>query len=103
MAYIKGNSVPHANLGVLDQLIASRHELAQVHCKGNSSFDNRKSLTEHFDTIHDKTHKLCGEKLLCKESVYPNHEIHICIPYGVSRINKNELKKKEKKKKNQEE
>ncbi|VVA10969.1 Hypothetical predicted protein [Prunus dulcis] len=103
MAYIKGNSVPHANLGVLDQLIASRHELAQVHCKGNSSFDNRKSLTEHFDTIHDKTHKLCGEKLLCKEPVYPKHEIHICIPYGVSRINKNELKKKEKKKKNQEE
>ncbi|BBG98246.1 hypothetical protein Prudu_007598 [Prunus dulcis] len=70
-----------------------------VHCKGNSSFDNRKSLTEHFDTIHDKTHKLCGEKLLCKEPVYPKHEIHICIPYGVSRINKNELKKK----KNQEE
>ncbi|XP_008234377.1 PREDICTED: probable mitochondrial intermediate peptidase, mitochondrial isoform X1 [Prunus mume] len=30
MAYIKGNSVPHANLGVLDQLIASRHELAQI-------------------------------------------------------------------------
>ncbi|CAL9008527.1 unnamed protein product, partial [Prunus brigantina] len=28
MTYIKGNSVPHANLGVLDQLIASRHEFA---------------------------------------------------------------------------
>lgn len=30
MAYIKGNSVPRANLGVLDKLIAARHELAQV-------------------------------------------------------------------------
>ncbi|XP_034206279.1 mitochondrial intermediate peptidase, mitochondrial-like [Prunus dulcis] len=36
MAYIKGNSVPHANLGVLDQLIASRHELAQVSLYLNS-------------------------------------------------------------------
>ncbi|KAK9914089.1 hypothetical protein M0R45_037885 [Rubus argutus] len=30
LAYIKGNSVPQANLGVLDKLIATRHELAQV-------------------------------------------------------------------------
>ncbi|KAJ8771406.1 hypothetical protein K2173_026583 [Erythroxylum novogranatense] len=30
MAYIKGNSVPHANLEVLDKLIAARHELAQI-------------------------------------------------------------------------
>ncbi|CAL9008528.1 unnamed protein product, partial [Prunus brigantina] len=74
----------------------------KVHCKGNSSFDNRKSLTEHFDTIHDKTHKLCGEKLLCKEPVYPKHETHICIPSGVSRINKNEIKKKKKKKNHEE-
>lgn len=34
MAYIKGNSVPHANLGVLDRLIAARHELAQVPLNG---------------------------------------------------------------------
>lgn len=30
MAYIQGNSVPHANLEVLDKLAAARHELAQV-------------------------------------------------------------------------
>ncbi|GAB2265363.1 Mitochondrial intermediate peptidase [Dionaea muscipula] len=30
MAYIKGNSVPRANLDVLDKLIAARHELAQL-------------------------------------------------------------------------
>lgn len=30
MVYIQGNSVPHANHGVLEKLIASRHELAQV-------------------------------------------------------------------------
>ncbi|KAA8539812.1 hypothetical protein F0562_026504 [Nyssa sinensis] len=30
MAYIQGNSVPHANLGVLDKLIAARHEIAQI-------------------------------------------------------------------------
>lgn len=30
MAYIEGNSVPVANLGVLDKLIAARHELAQI-------------------------------------------------------------------------
>ncbi|KAK6926367.1 Peptidase M3A/M3B catalytic domain [Dillenia turbinata] len=30
LAYIQGNSVPHANLGVLDKLIAARHEIAQI-------------------------------------------------------------------------
>lgn len=30
MAYVQGNSVPHANLEVLDKLIATRHEFAQV-------------------------------------------------------------------------
>lgn len=30
MAYLQGNSVPKANLGVLDNLIAARHEIAQV-------------------------------------------------------------------------
>ncbi|KAK3009814.1 hypothetical protein RJ639_013939 [Escallonia herrerae] len=30
MAYVCGNSVPHANLGVLDNLIAARHDLAQI-------------------------------------------------------------------------
>ncbi|KAK7854884.1 mitochondrial intermediate peptidase, partial [Quercus suber] len=29
MAYVQGNSVPVANLGILDKLIATRHELAQ--------------------------------------------------------------------------
>ncbi|KAL6284137.1 hypothetical protein ACE6H2_015066 [Prunus campanulata] len=71
--------------------------LPQVHCnacKDNSTFDSRKSLTEYFGTIHDKAHKLCGEKLLCKEPIYPKHEIHICISFGVSRINRNELRRK---------
>ncbi|XP_052197196.1 mitochondrial intermediate peptidase, mitochondrial isoform X2 [Diospyros lotus] len=30
VAYVKGNSVPFANLGVLDKLIAARHEIAQM-------------------------------------------------------------------------
>ncbi|KAK9293356.1 hypothetical protein L1049_021348 [Liquidambar formosana] len=30
MAYVQGNSVPHANLAVLDKLIAARHEIAQI-------------------------------------------------------------------------
>ncbi|XP_058205215.1 mitochondrial intermediate peptidase, mitochondrial [Rhododendron vialii] len=30
MAYVKGNSVPSANIGVLDKLIATRHEIAQI-------------------------------------------------------------------------
>lgn len=30
VAYVQGNSVPHANLEVLDKLIATRHEFAQV-------------------------------------------------------------------------
>ncbi|XP_063949400.1 mitochondrial intermediate peptidase, mitochondrial isoform X3 [Daucus carota subsp. sativus] len=30
IAYARGNSVPHANLAVLDKLIAARHELAQI-------------------------------------------------------------------------
>lgn len=30
VAYVKGNSVPHANLEVLDKLVATRHEFAQV-------------------------------------------------------------------------
>lgn len=30
MAYVQGNSVPIANLEVLDKLIAARHEFAQV-------------------------------------------------------------------------
>lgn len=32
MVYVEGNSVPQANHGVLEKLIASRHELAQVSC-----------------------------------------------------------------------
>lgn len=30
MAYVQGNSVPSANIGVLDKLIGTRHEIAQV-------------------------------------------------------------------------
>jgi intermediate peptidase len=31
MAYVQGNSVPSANIGVLDKLIATRHEIAQMY------------------------------------------------------------------------
>lgn len=30
MAYVRGNSSPQANLGILNKLIGARHELAQV-------------------------------------------------------------------------
>lgn len=30
LAYVRGNSVPRANLVVLDKLIAARHEFAEV-------------------------------------------------------------------------
>lgn len=72
-------------------------------CKYDNSFEKRQGLTDHFGVAHEKTHKLCGERVLCKEPVYPKHEPHVCIPSEVPRINKNELKKKEKKKKNPEE
>ncbi|KAL8217979.1 hypothetical protein R6Q57_021352 [Mikania cordata] len=36
MTYIKSNSVPHANLGVLDKLITARHEISQI--MGYSSY-----------------------------------------------------------------
>ncbi|KAL3524177.1 hypothetical protein ACH5RR_017011 [Cinchona calisaya] len=36
MAYVQGNSVPHANLGILDKLIAARHEFAQI--MGHNSY-----------------------------------------------------------------
>ncbi|XP_059451774.1 mitochondrial intermediate peptidase, mitochondrial isoform X2 [Corylus avellana] len=39
MVYVQGNSVPHANLGVLDKLIAARHELAQIMgCRSYAEF-----------------------------------------------------------------
>ncbi|KAK9120648.1 hypothetical protein Syun_018265 [Stephania yunnanensis] len=37
-SYIQGNSVPLANLAVLDKLIAARHELAQIQIIGHKSF-----------------------------------------------------------------
>ncbi|CAN4085235.1 unnamed protein product [Withania somnifera] len=39
VAYVQGNSVPHANLEVLDKLIAARHEFAQLMgCKSYAEF-----------------------------------------------------------------
>ncbi|XP_041007330.1 mitochondrial intermediate peptidase, mitochondrial isoform X1 [Juglans microcarpa x Juglans regia] len=39
MAYVKGNSVPNANLGILDKLISARHELAQIMgCRSYAEF-----------------------------------------------------------------
>ncbi|MBA0831065.1 hypothetical protein Goarm_015555, partial [Gossypium armourianum] len=41
MAYLKGNSVPHANHEVLDKLINSRHELAQLVRKFEASLGGK--------------------------------------------------------------
>ncbi|MBA0651947.1 hypothetical protein Goklo_019237, partial [Gossypium klotzschianum] len=41
MAYLKGNSVPHANHDVLDELINSRHELAQFVRKFEASLGGK--------------------------------------------------------------
>ncbi|KAL6286886.1 hypothetical protein ACE6H2_011276 [Prunus campanulata] len=57
-------------------------------CKDNDLFDKRKGLTDHFATAHVKTRKLCGEKVFCKEPIYPKHEPHVCIPSGAPCINK---------------
>ncbi|CAL0302561.1 unnamed protein product [Lupinus luteus] len=39
MVYIRGNSVPHANVNVLKRLISARHELAQIMgCKSYAEF-----------------------------------------------------------------
>ncbi|KAH0983678.1 hypothetical protein GBA52_010855 [Prunus armeniaca] len=73
-------------------LVSAHHVVVPiVHCnacKDNDLFDKRKSLTNHFAIAHVKTHKLCCEKMLYKELIYPKHEPHVCIPFGAPRINK---------------
>ncbi|XP_072985916.1 mitochondrial intermediate peptidase, mitochondrial [Typha latifolia] len=51
-AYIKGNSVPHANLGVLEEIISTRHELAQImQCKSYSDFAIRPNMAASVDVV----------------------------------------------------
>ncbi|XXG75946.1 hypothetical protein AAC387_Pa08g0408 [Persea americana] len=84
-SYISGNSVPRANLGVLDKLIAARHELAQimgyksyaefaVHPNMAASPDVvmpflidlstmiRPKAEQEFKAIRDFKRKMCNEK-----------------------------------------
>ncbi|KAF3335174.1 putative mitochondrial intermediate peptidase [Carex littledalei] len=83
--YIRGNSVPHANLRVLDDLISTHHELAQIMgCKSYAEFSIRHNMAglsevvstflhdmrrivrpkadEEFERIRDFKRKMVGEK-----------------------------------------
>ncbi|WRX17353.1 Peptidase M3A/M3B catalytic domain - like 3 [Theobroma cacao] len=52
LAYLKGNSVPHANHEVLDKLIASRHELAQIMgCKSYAEFVMKLNMTSSPEVV----------------------------------------------------
>ncbi|XVF09683.1 hypothetical protein REPUB_Repub07fG0116000 [Reevesia pubescens] len=85
MAYLKGNSVPHANHEVLDKLIASRHELAQIMgCKSYAEFVMKLNMAsspevvvsfllemsnmvkpradEEFKTIRNLKRDICGQR-----------------------------------------
>lgn len=84
-AYIMGNSVPRANLAVLDELISARHELAQIlGCKSYADFAIRPNMAaspdvvtsflddmsktikhkvdEEYNSIRDFKRKICNEK-----------------------------------------
>ncbi|KAG4172621.1 hypothetical protein ERO13_A11G007600v2 [Gossypium hirsutum] len=85
MAYLKGNSVPHANHEVLDKLINSRHELAQIMgCKSYAEFVMQLNMAsspevvvsfllemsnmvkekadEEFNTIRNLKRDVCGQR-----------------------------------------
>ncbi|KAF3433125.1 hypothetical protein FNV43_RR24227 [Rhamnella rubrinervis] len=87
MAYIQGNSAPHANLSVLDKLIVARNELAQLMghrhyaefaVKPNMASSPkvvmsflqemstmvRPSADEEFETIRDFKREKCGKMFL---------------------------------------
>ncbi|KAL6956412.1 mitochondrial intermediate peptidase [Sarracenia purpurea var. burkii] len=52
MAYIQGNSVPSANIGVLDKLIATRHEIAQIMgCKSYAEFAVNPNMASSPDVV----------------------------------------------------
>ncbi|KAA3476005.1 putative mitochondrial intermediate peptidase, mitochondrial isoform X2 [Gossypium australe] len=85
MAYLKGNSVPHANHEVLDKLLNSRHELAQIMgCKSYAEFVMQLNMAsspevvvsfllemsnmvkekadEEFNTIRNLKRDVCGQR-----------------------------------------
>nr|KJB39354.1 hypothetical protein B456_007G008100 [Gossypium raimondii] len=85
MAYLKGSSIPHANHEVLDKLINSRHELAQIMgCKSYAEFVMQLNMAsspevvvsflqemsnmvkekadEEFNTIRNLKRDLCGQR-----------------------------------------
>ncbi|TYK23687.1 putative mitochondrial intermediate peptidase [Cucumis melo var. makuwa] len=74
MAYVKGNSSPRANLGVLDKLIATRHSLAQDLCNLPQACVNQTgfflflsillacSFTLPFDYVKWNAQRLLGDR-----------------------------------------
>ncbi|XVE64095.1 hypothetical protein DITRI_Ditri07aG0073800 [Diplodiscus trichospermus] len=87
MAYLKGNSVPHANHEVLDKLISSRHELAQIMgCKSYAEFVMKLNMAsspevvvsfllemsnlvkpradEEFKTLRNFKRDICGQRCI---------------------------------------
>ncbi|XWS37697.1 hypothetical protein CRYUN_Cryun19dG0067300 [Craigia yunnanensis] len=85
MAYLKGNSVPHANHEVLDNLISSRHELVQImECKSYAEFVMKLNMAsspevvvsfllemsnmvkpradEEFKTVRNLKRDICGQR-----------------------------------------
>ncbi|XP_021842214.2 mitochondrial intermediate peptidase, mitochondrial isoform X2 [Spinacia oleracea] len=59
LAYIQGNSVPHANLDVLDKLIAARHELAQIMgYKSYAEFSASPNMASSVDVVMSFLHEL---------------------------------------------
>ncbi|KAK4799886.1 hypothetical protein SAY86_025251 [Trapa natans] len=59
LAYIKGNSVPHANSGILDKLIAARHELAQmVGYKNYADFVVKQNMASSSELVVSFLHEM---------------------------------------------
>ncbi|XP_062153687.1 mitochondrial intermediate peptidase, mitochondrial isoform X1 [Alnus glutinosa] len=59
MVYVQGNSVPHANLGVLDKLIAARHELAQIMgCRSYAEFAVKPNMASSPTVVMSFLHEI---------------------------------------------
>ncbi|XP_078440153.1 zincin-like metalloproteases family protein isoform X2 [Wolffia australiana] len=52
-AYIVGNSAPHANLDVIERLIAARHELSEIMgCKSYTEFATQANMASSPEIVH---------------------------------------------------
>ncbi|XP_074291377.1 mitochondrial intermediate peptidase, mitochondrial isoform X2 [Silene latifolia] len=59
LAYIRGNSMPDSNLGVLEKLIAARDELAQIMgCKSYAEFAVRPNMAASSDVVMAFLHEM---------------------------------------------